>query len=47
MNEYVWKLYLESGGYKVVDFFKENIGNKITIEYVRWYKKTTGGILRF
>lgn len=39
MNEYVWKLYLESGGYKVVDFFKENIGNKITIEYVDGIKK--------
>lgn len=39
MNEYVWKLYLESGGCKVVDFFKENIGNKISMEYVKGIKK--------
>lgn len=39
MNGYVWKLYLESGGHKVVDFFKKNIGNKISMEYVNGIKK--------
>lgn len=38
MNGYVWKLYLESGGHKVVDFFKKNIGNKISMEYVNGIK---------
>ena len=34
MNEYVWKLYLESGGYKTVDFFKNNIENDLSYGYV-------------
>ncbi|SNU04631.1 hypothetical protein SAMN06297422_101173 [Lachnospiraceae bacterium] len=34
MNEYVWKLYLESGGYKTVEFFKNNFENDLSFGYV-------------
>ena len=33
LNQYVWKLYLESGGSDVVEMFHRNLGEKLTGEY--------------
>ena len=33
MNEYVWGLYLKSGGSDTVEFFKKNFADKITADY--------------
>ena len=32
-NRYVWKLYLKSGGAKIVDMFRKNLGEKLTEGY--------------
>ena len=34
MNEYVWNLYLKSGGQSVVDMFRRNLMEEFTKEYV-------------
>ena len=33
LNRYVWKLYLESGGNKVVEMFRRNLEDNLTNEY--------------
>lgn len=35
LNQYVWKLYLQSGGAKTVEMFQRNLGEKLTEEYVQ------------
>ena len=35
LNQYVWKLYLQSGGAKIVEMFRRNLGEKLTEEYAR------------
>ena len=39
MNKYVWELYLKSGGSETVKFFENNLGNKLTNNYVSAVKK--------
>ena len=39
MNEYVWGLYLKSGGSDTVEFFKKNFADKITDDYASVIKK--------
>ena len=34
VNEYVWKLYLSSGGAETVDFFKRGLSGKFAKDYV-------------
>ena len=38
MNEYVWNLYLKSGGQAVVDMFRRNLTEEFTKEYVEAVK---------
>jgi len=34
LNKYIWKLYLQSGGDKVVDMFRRNLSEKLTEDYI-------------
>ena len=33
LNKYIWNLYLKSGGNKVVEMFRRNLSEKLTLEY--------------
>lgn len=33
LNKYIWDLYLQSGGNKVVDMFRQNLSDKLTKDY--------------
>ena len=33
LNKYVWNLYLESGGKDIVEMFRRNMEDKLTVEY--------------
>ncbi|MBR0383790.1 MAG: hypothetical protein IJH61_03785 [Eubacteriaceae bacterium] len=35
MNEYVWELYLKSGGSELVAFFEDNIKNEMTMDFAK------------
>lgn len=39
INDYVWQVYLKSGGSKVVSLFEQNLGNEISVEFASEVKK--------
>lgn len=39
LNEYVWKLYLQSGGEETVDFFQKNLTVNMGKEYAERIKQ--------
>ena len=37
-NQYIWQLYLNAGGNKIVKCFEDNLSNEFTAEYVSFIK---------